>query len=97
MSISVLASEGRVTVRVPLSALPEDYDPVTTAFAVALLGQEGYPSAGVRRVRDIAPMAAQWKFGGGDSSKGDTRVVDAIDPEGDQPSLADGVMPLVLP
>ena len=105
MAITVLASEGRVTVRVPLSALPDGYDPATTAVAVAVLGQEGFPSPGVRRVRDIAPTASQWEFGGGDSGggdsgggdSGDTRVIDALDPDGDQAELSERVMPLVSP
>ncbi len=100
MSVLVLAAEGRVTVRIPLSALPVGYDPNTTAVAVAVLGQEGFPSAGVRRVRDVAGTAAQWAFGSGGaptSSSGGTRVIDALDPSGDQPGLADGIMPLVLP
>lgn len=100
MSILVLATEGRVTVRVPLAALPAGYDPSTTAVAVALLGQEGFPSAGVRRVRDVADTASQWAFGSGGaptSSAGGTRVIDALDPDGDQPGLADGIVPINQP
>lgn len=95
MSITVLATEGRVTVRVPLSSLPDGYDPATAGFAVAVLGQEGFPSAGVRRVRDVTPAASQWTFGGGDDNG--TRVIDALDPTGDQALLADGIVPIVTP
>lgn len=100
LSISVLAAEGRVTVRVPLSTLPASYDPGTAGVAVALLGQEGFPSPGVRRVRDVTTTATQWTFGGGDGMNDDeerTRIIDALDPAGDQAGLGNGIMPLVLP
>ena len=96
IGISVLGEEGRITGRVPLGALPEGYDPSTVAMAVAVLSQEGFPSAGVRRVRDVAASASQWAIGGGDSTAGDTRILDAVDPDGDQSLLADGVVPLAV-
>ncbi len=100
ISITVLASEGRVTVRVPLSSLPDGYDPATTGIAVAVLGQEGFPSAGVRRVRDVAIAASQWEFGGAPRQGANgsaTRVIDALDPAGDRTFLGNGVVPLLRP
>lgn len=76
--ISVLGEEGRVTVRVPLAALPDGFDPADANIAVAVSSQEGFPSPGVRRIRDVAPTASQWQLGGGDSSAGTSRVVDVI-------------------
>jgi alpha-amylase/alpha-mannosidase (GH57 family) len=47
-----------------------------------VLSQEGYPSAGVRRVRDVETEAAQWRLGGGSGEGTDTRVLDVALPEG---------------
>jgi len=47
---------------------------------VAVLGQEGFPSAGVWRVRDVEPNAAQWRFGGAPEGRNHTRIIDLIWP-----------------
>ena len=97
IGISVLGEQGRVTVRIPLSSLPEGFDPATVGYAVAVLSQEGFPSPGVRRVRDVDQTASQWRLGGGDSGAGDTRIIDALHQDGsEQAKLSDGIMPLVL-
>jgi alpha-amylase/alpha-mannosidase (GH57 family) len=69
----------RVTVRIPLSIFggnPEDWK-----YAAMVLSQEGYPSGGVMRVRDINPTSEQWRFGGGSADTNHTRVIDLVWPE----------------
>jgi alpha-amylase/alpha-mannosidase (GH57 family) len=85
---TVVGDQGRVIVRVPREAIGADTDPSTWRVAVAVLGQEGYPSSGVDRVRDVAVTAAQWRFGGGTGDANDTRIIDLLHPEpGEQESL----------
>jgi len=57
-------------------------DPATWGYAVTLMSQEGYPSSGVRRIRDVMPSAEQWRLGGGPSSGvSHTRIMDIAWPE----------------
>ena len=67
------------TIRVPKSILgdnPEDW-----AFAAMVLSQEGFPSGGVMRVRDVLPIAEQWRIGGGSvGATNHTRVMDLVWP-----------------
>jgi alpha-amylase/alpha-mannosidase (GH57 family) len=81
MAITVLRDQGRVIVRVPRAALGVESDPSTWRIAVALLSQEGFPSPGVDRVRDVATTASQWKLGGGSGDATETRIVDLLHPE----------------
>jgi carbohydrate-binding DOMON domain-containing protein len=81
IGLTVLRDQGRVIARVPRSSLGLDSDPSTWRVAVALLSQEGYPSAGVDRVRDVQPSAEQWKLGGGTGQVNETRIVDLLQPE----------------
>jgi alpha-amylase/alpha-mannosidase (GH57 family) len=82
---TILTNPGqrRVTIYVPKSLL--EGDPLKWGIAVAVLSQEGYPSAGVWRVRDVQPVAEQWRIGGGSGSTADTRIMDIIWPEGMEP------------
>ncbi|MGI9667304.1 MAG: glucodextranase DOMON-like domain-containing protein [Acidimicrobiia bacterium] len=80
MTILVFGDQGRVVVRIDRSLFP-DGDPATWGYAVALMSQEGFPSAGVRRVRDVLPTAQQWKIGGGDASINATRILDLLWPD----------------
>ncbi|MDW8068889.1 MAG: glucodextranase DOMON-like domain-containing protein [Anaerolineae bacterium] len=64
-----------VTLRVPRSAFGEG-DPAAWGYAAAVLSQEGYPSSGVWRVRDVLPQAQQWRFGGGPDDVNHTRIID---------------------
>ena len=96
-AVSVLAEQGLVTLRIPRRSLPVGLDLRTAGVGVAVMAQEGFPSPGVRRIRNVAPTASQWEFGGGNSGGGDTRIIDALTP-GDQGSLlAENVLPLNLP
>ena len=69
----------KVTIRVPKSILGED--PEDWAFAAMVLSQEGFPSGGVMRVRDVLPVPEQWRIGGSPSSTTNhTRVMDLVWP-----------------
>ncbi len=91
--VLVFPDRGRATARVP-KALFGDGDPATWSYAVAVMSQEGYPSSGVRRIRDVEPNAAQWRIGGGDGSVNGTRILDLLAAEGgDQEAMLSGYAP----
>lgn len=77
----VFGDQSRVVVRLPRSLFPEG-DPSTWGYAVAVMSQEGFPSSGVRRVRDVDLNAQQYRLGGSDGSLNATRIVDLLWPEG---------------
>ncbi|MFN3742548.1 MAG: glucodextranase DOMON-like domain-containing protein [Anaerolineales bacterium] len=64
-----------VTLRVPRQVFGEG-DPSQWGYVAAVLSQEGFPSTGVWRVRDVNPSAAQWRFGGGPDDTNHTRIID---------------------
>jgi len=76
----VFGDKGRMVVRVARDLFPEG-DPSTWAYAVAVMSQEGFPSAGVRRIRDVEAAAQQYRIGGGDGALNATRVLDLLWPE----------------
>jgi hypothetical protein len=70
----------KVTVRVPKSILGDD--PEAWAYAAMVMSQEGYPSGGVMRVRDVLPIGEQWRIGGSPvGANNATRVIDLVWPE----------------
>lgn len=75
----ILADPGqrKVTIRVPKTLLgdnPEDW-----AYAALVLSQEGFPSAGVMRVRDVQEVAEQWRVGGAPAGASNhTRALDIV-------------------
>jgi carbohydrate-binding DOMON domain-containing protein len=77
----VLADPGqqRVTIRIPRAILGEN--PEQWKYAAMVLGQEGYPSGGVMRVRDVNQNGEQWRFGGAPGDTNHTRVIDLVWPE----------------
>jgi alpha-amylase/alpha-mannosidase (GH57 family) len=77
----VLADPGqqRVTIRIPRSILGDN--PEAWKYAAMVLSQEGYPSSGVQRVRDVNQNAEQWRFGGAPADTNHTRVIDFVWPE----------------
>lgn len=83
---TITANQGqrRVTIRAPRSLLTGD--PRSWSFAAVVLSQEGYPSAGVWRVRDVQPNAEQWRIGGAVGTAADTRIMDVLWPEGLSPT-----------
>ncbi len=78
--VTVFSEDGRVVARLPRQLLPEG-DPASWGYAVALLSQEGFPSPGVRRVRDVSAEASQFRIGGGAGGVNDTRILDVATPE----------------
>lgn len=93
----------KVTIRVPKSILGDN--PEAWNYAAMVLGQEGYPAAGVMRVRDVNPSQEQWRFGGApQNTTNHTRVIDLVWPTaGDQESWlsdfppSDANQPSLLP
>lgn len=70
-----------IIVRIPW-ALFDSIDLENWGFVVILMGQEGYPSTGVWRIRDVEASSAQWRFGGAPADSNHTRVIDVIWPDG---------------
>ena len=58
-----------------------DGDPATWGYAVVLMSREGFPSAGVRRVRDVNPSAEQFRGGGAPDDANHTRIYDLLHPD----------------
>jgi len=77
--------KGQVTIRVPRSAFPEG-DPGTWGYLGVLLSQDGFPSAGVWRVRDVLKTAEQWRLGGAPDDTNHTRIIDVAWPAPAEPS-----------
>ena len=74
-----------VTLRVPRTVFGEG-DPTTWAYAAVVLSQEGYPSTGVWRVRDVNTSSDQWHFGGSPDDTNHTRIIDLAWAEGNSSS-----------
>jgi alpha-amylase/alpha-mannosidase (GH57 family) len=75
----ILADPGqqKVTIRVPKSILGDN--PEAWQYAAVIMSQEGFPSGGVMRVRDVNPAAEQWRVGGAPAgSTNHTRVIDLV-------------------
>ena len=74
--IIVDSATNTVTLRVPKSVFG-DGDPTQWGYAAIVMSQDGYPAAGVWRVRDVKSTAEQWRIGGGsDTSTNQTRILD---------------------
>ncbi len=61
--------QNKITVRVAKKVFAESLgvetlDPASWSYLAVVMGQEGYPSSGVWRIRDVNEAAAQWRFGG---------------------------------
>ncbi|NQT59430.1 MAG: glycoside hydrolase [Bacteroidetes bacterium] len=81
VKVLVDAEKGKITILVNREAM-SDAGPIENwGIAAALLGQEGYPSPGVRRVRDIQESTSQWKFGGAGGMSDPTRIIDLAVPD----------------
>ena len=75
------SNQNMITIRIPLSFLPEG-DPTTWAYSAAVMSQEGYPTEGVWRIRDVNKYPEAWRFGGGAEDATHTRIIDLVLPEG---------------
>ncbi len=70
----------KVTIRVPKAIIGDD--PENWQFAAGVMSQEGFPSGGVMRIRDVVPAAEQWRIGGAPvGTTNHTRVIDIVWPE----------------
>lgn len=85
--VSTNPTAQRVTIRVPRSLM--EGDPATWAYLVTIASQEGFPSTGVLRIRDVLPQAERWKLGGGLDASNATRVLDVILPAEVSPGQAE--------
>jgi carbohydrate-binding DOMON domain-containing protein len=77
--LQIVADPGqqKVTVRIPMSILGTN--PEAWRYAAMVLSQEGYPSGGVMRVRDVNANAEQWRIGGAPAgATNHTRVIDLV-------------------
>jgi hypothetical protein len=66
----------RVTIRVPRAILGDN--PEEWKYSAMVLSQEGYPSGGDARVRDVNQSAEQYRFGGAAEDTNHTRVIDLV-------------------
>ena len=78
------SGKNAVIVMAPLTAFGEG-DPQTWAYLATVTGQEGYPSEGVWRIRDVKATAEQYKFGGATGASNETRIIDIARPAGMPP------------
>ena len=83
MRVYVDNSKNAVVASVPVEFFGEG-DPAEWAYAVVLLGQEGYPADGVWRVRDVSQRAEGYRFGGAPADNNHTRIIDLLLPEGSE-------------
>ncbi|MCK4516480.1 MAG: hypothetical protein KAU31_14560, partial [Spirochaetaceae bacterium] len=80
LKIRIDGDAGKIVIRLPKEILPDGIDPTALGYTLAVLSQEGYPSAGVRRVRDVLAIAGQWRLGGAPNDVNHTRIVDMAVP-----------------
>jgi len=66
-----------------------DGDPADWAYAAVVLGQEGYPTTGVWRVRDVNQKAESYRFGGAPADNNHTRIIDLVWPADGSPTQAE--------
>jgi hypothetical protein len=72
-----------------------DGDRAGWKYAVAVMSQEGFPSSGVRRIRDVETNVGQWRIGGGDGSINGSRIMDLLVPDaGLQESMLTDYVPI---
>ncbi len=76
----------QATVRIPLSVFGDDFDPMKAGYAATVLSQDGFPAAGVWRVRDVEATNSQWKLGGAPDDVNHTRIIDLVQPAGAKPT-----------
>ncbi len=83
----------RITIRVPKEVVAQalgvpvaDLNPKAWGYLGVVLSQEGFPSAGVWRVRDVNPKPAQWRLGGAPDDTNHTRIIDVAYPPNHVPT-----------
>ena len=75
MKVYVDPGKNAVIASVPLEFFGEG-SPKDWSYAAVVLGQEGYPSEGVWRVRDVNQKAEAYRFGGAPQDNNHTRIID---------------------
>ncbi|MDW8317740.1 MAG: glucodextranase DOMON-like domain-containing protein [Anaerolineae bacterium] len=95
-TLTIISDPGQrqITIRVPkrvlaerLGMTPEALQPKTWRYLGVVLSQEGFPSSGVWRVRDVLVSAQQWRVGGAPAnSTTHTRILDVAYPAGFTPT-----------
>jgi alpha-amylase/alpha-mannosidase (GH57 family) len=73
--VVTFGDKGRVVIRIPRSLFGQG-DPAMWGYGAAVMSQEGFPSSGVRRIRDVEVAAQQWRIGGGATDANHTRILD---------------------
>ena len=88
-TLNIISDPGqnKITIRVAkkvfaesLGLSVETLDPASWRYLAVVMGQEGYPSGGVWRIRDVNPEAVQWRFGGAPDDTNHTRIIDVAWP-----------------
>jgi alpha-amylase/alpha-mannosidase (GH57 family) len=73
--VVTFGDEGKVVIRVPRSLFAAD-DHTAWGYGAAVMSQDGFPSSGVRRIRDVETAAQQWRLGGAPADVNHTRIID---------------------
>lgn len=97
VALRVITEPGnrRITLHVP-RRVSGDGDLRAWACCAILLRQDGFPSPGVWRVRDVLEEAQQWRLGGAGEEGGYARIIDVIWGDGEIPtqkSMLPGSLP----
>jgi len=88
-TLNIVSDPGqqRITIRLPKKVLAGHLgvevtalNPASWGYLAVVLSQEGYPSSGVWRVRDVEPTAQQWRIGGAPADTNHTRILDVAYP-----------------
>ncbi len=86
-TLNIISDPGqnKITVRVAKKVFAESLgletlDAASWRYLAVVMSQEGYPSGGVWRIRDVNPAAAQWRFGGAPDDTNHTRIIDVAWP-----------------
>lgn len=87
-SVVADAGQSRITVLVPKRALPQG-DPTAWGYLAAVMSQDGFPAAGVWRIREVEPEASQWRLGGAPDDINHTRIIDLVWPANAGPTQAE--------
>ena len=79
------AGQNKITIRVAKTVFAESLgleslDSASWGYLAVVMSQEGYPSSGVWRIRDVNPEAAQWRLGGAPDDTNHTRIIDVAWP-----------------
>ncbi|MEW6100971.1 MAG: glucodextranase DOMON-like domain-containing protein [Candidatus Omnitrophota bacterium] len=77
----VIPPKQQVLIIVPKSVFGERVNPEKWGYIGLVLSQDGFPSPGVRRVRDVEEAPLQWRIGGGLKDTNHTRIMDVAWPD----------------